>query len=424
MFVKYLRHIGYKVEYLQNITDIDDKIIDRANKEGFGIGQITSRFTQEYKKDMRALGITSVNKYAPASRYIAEIIAQIKALQKSGFAYKTQNGVYFRVRKFKNYGKLSGQSVDKLKDLENDKQKEDPADFALWKFFKPSKSKTASAESLVEPRWKSPWGEGRPGWHIEDTAITKKEFGSQYELHGGARDLIFPHHEAEIAQMESAYGETPMVQFWMHTGFLRIQGEKMAKSLKNFVTIREILKRYSPQTLRLFFTTKHYRSPIDYEPKGLREAQTNEEKLINFWTDILWSKESNIRNQKNDKARGRAEVFIKRFWDNLGDDFNVPAAFGELFKLMGYFYRTNDLEPKSRDLILEFLQKINEIFYVVDENKLTHPGQVPNDILKLAAKREKARRKKDWELADILRNVIEKKGYTIEDGPDGPLIKK
>ena len=232
-FVKYLRHQGYKIFYLQNITDIEDKIIIKANKEKVSTKQIARKFEEEYMQFVKILGIDSVDKYARASDYIKEIINQIQILLKKEYAYQTSNGIYFRVSKFKDYGKLSKQKIDKMQEaisIEKDPEKENFHDFALWKSSKEG-----------EPSWESPWGEGRPGWHIEDTALTHKEFKSpQYELHGGARDLIFPHHEAEIAQMEAAYGKNPMVEFWMNTEFLNIGGQKMSKSLKNFITIREI----------------------------------------------------------------------------------------------------------------------------------------------------------------------------------------
>ena len=414
MFVNFLRYKGYKIFYLQNITDIEDKIIERAKTEGVPEKEITKRFEEKYIHDMESLGIKSVNKYAKASDYIKEIINQIKKLEKRGYAYKTDSGIYYRVEKFKNYGKLSRQNINELKDLEKDLQKENPADFSLWKTSKPN-----------EPKWKSPWGEGRPGWHIEDTAITHKEFkSSRYEIHGGAQDLIFPHHEAEIAQMEAAYGKSPMVKFWMHTGFLQINGQKMSKSLKNFITIREVLDNYSAQTLRLFFTTKHYRSPIDYSHEGLEEAKNNEIKIANFWTDVLYGKEGDLQNRDAQKEEQKINELIKNFWNCLDDDFNTPAAFSEFFQLVNYFYELKDLAPKPRDLILKFLQDINKIFYIVDSEKITHPGDVPQEILVLVTQREKLRAEKDWSGADIIRTTIEKNGYIVEDLSDGPRIKK
>lgn len=425
MFVNYLRYLGYKVFYIQNITDIAEKIKDRAKEKNSNEKELALSFEKEYLHDMRALGIYSVDKYARASNYIKEIIKQIQKLEKNGYAYKTERGVYYRIKKFKNYGKLSGQSTDELKDSEHDSQKENPADFALWKItLSPSAGGEGQTEKS-EQNWPSPWGKGRPGWHIEDTALTHKEFKSpQYELHGGARDLIFPHHEAEIAQMEAAYGKSPMVEFWMHTGFLNIGGQKMSKSLKNFITIRDILKKYSPQTLRLFFTTKHYRSPIDYNEKSLEEAKSLMLRIANFWTDVLYGKEGDLQNKHAKKEEKDIAGFIKNFWDHLADDFNTPAAFGEFFKLLNYFYELKDLAPKPRDLILGFLQDINKIFNIVDEANITKPENIPTKIMNLVLKREKLRDEKDFSGADELRRMVEQHGYVIEDRNDGPVVKK
>lgn len=414
MFVKYLRFRGYKVFYLQNITDIDDKIIARAQKENKDAKEIAEKFEKEYLHDMETLGVSSVDKYARASSYIKEIIAQIKKLEQVGYAYKTEKGVYYRVNKFKNYGQLSGQDLENLKDLEHDPQKENPVDFALWKTSKPK-----------EPSWPSPWGKGRPGWHIEDTALTHKEFGSsQYELHGGARDLIFPHHEAEIAQMEGAYGKIPMVNIWMHTGFLNIRGQKMSKSLNNFITLRDIFKEYSPQTIRLFFTTKHYRSPIDYTSDSLEMAKVNMLKLANFWTDTLYGKEGDAENKNAKQEEKEIQKFLDTFWAHLDDNFNTPAAFGELFKLINYFYELKDLAPKARHLIINFLEDINKIFNVVSGADITRPENIPSDVMDLVINREAMRAQNNWKEADRLRNEAERLGYVIEDLEDGPRIKK
>jgi len=266
MIAKYLKEKGYKVFYLQNITDIDDKIIKRAKEKNITPKQLARKFEKEYYKDMKALGITSVSKYARATDYIQEIINQVKKLIEKGVAYRINDGIYYDITKFKDYGKLSRRTVlqaeDAVSRIDEAKEKRNKGDFCLWKFSKPG-----------EPKWKSPWGWGRPGWHIEDTAITQKHFGYQYDIHGGARDLIFPHHEAEIAQMEAISGKKPMAKYWLHTGFLTVEGKKMSKSLGNFITIREFLKENSPQILRMLVLKNHYRSPIDYSEKEINQAK-------------------------------------------------------------------------------------------------------------------------------------------------------
>ncbi len=410
MFVKYMRAQGYKVYYLQNITDIDDKIIHRAHKENTTAKKVAEKYEKEYYKDMEILGIDSVDKYARAGDYMEEIIRQIKKLMQKGYAYETENGVYFRVSKFKDYGKLSRQHLKKVKDIEEDPEKENHLDFSLWKKSKPG-----------EPARKSPWGKGRPGWHIEDTAITHKEFKSpQYEIHGGARDLIFPHHEAEIAQIEAAYGKKPMVKFWMHTGFLQIKKEKMSKSLDNYITIRDALKDYSPETLRMFFTTRHYRSPINYDPDKLNEAQANEERLTEFWAKLF----SGEFKDKNKKKNARIQTIQENFWANLKDDFNTPKATAELFKLVNLVYKTKKIGEADEKSIKSFLKKVNKIFNIVDENAVSAENKVPHEIKEMVARREELRRNKKFKEADELREKLRSRGYIIEDTEKGAKIKR
>ena len=244
LIVKYLRYLGYKVFYLQNLTDIDDKIIKRANEEKNDPLKLAKKFEEEYKKDMLSLGVDSVDKYARATDYIPEIISQVKRLINKGIAYKISDGYYFDLTKFSEYGKLAKRTAleaeDSVSRIDENKEKKNKGDFCLWKFYKPG-----------EPFWESELGKGRPGWHIEDTAITEKEFGPQYDVHGGAVDLIFPHHEAEIAQMESISGKKPLVKYWLHTAFLNIDTKKMSKSKGNFITIRKALKKYSGEIFLL-----------------------------------------------------------------------------------------------------------------------------------------------------------------------------
>jgi cysteinyl-tRNA synthetase (EC 6.1.1.16) len=245
IFIRYLRYKGLRPFYLMNITDIDDKIINKANSENVPYNEISRRYSTEFFKIMKALRNESVNYYAFATDFINEIISQIERLMEKGYAYETSDGVYYSVEKFQDYGKLSHQDITQLKAgarVETNENKKNPLDFALWKKRKPN-----------EPYWNSPWGEGRPGWHIEDTAITERFFGYHYDLHGGGIDLVFPHHEAEIAQMEAISGKPPLVDYWVHTGHLSVENVKMSKSLGNFITVEEILKSYWPESVRLMF---------------------------------------------------------------------------------------------------------------------------------------------------------------------------
>ena len=314
-FVRFLRSQGYKVDYLQNITDIDDKIITRAKQVKITPQALAKRFENEYKKDIKTMGIVSVSKYARATDHIPEIIVQIGKLLKKGYAYELKGeGIYYDILKFKDYGKLSRrtslQAEDAVSRIDESVKKQNKGDFALWKISKEG-----------EPKWKSPWGWGRPGWHIEDTAMTEKHFGAQYELHGGARDLIFPHHEAEIAQMEAISGKKPMAKHWMHTGFLTVEGEKMSKSLGNFITIQNFLSEYSPRVLRLLVLKTHYRSPIDYSEKLLLQTQRELERIDEFIENV----------PQDSEIKKRVKLFmIEKFEqaqrDSLSSDFEEKSG--------------------------------------------------------------------------------------------------
>jgi len=312
--VKYLRYFGYDVFYLQNITDIDDKIIKKADSEGIGYKEVVEKYRREYFKDMNSLGVDSVTKYANATDYINEIVSQVERLIQKGYAYKISDGYYFDLSKDEDYGKLAGRTTlgadDSVSRIDENDEKKNSGDFCLWKFRKDN-----------EPYWKTKLGEGRPGWHIEDTAITEKEFGSQYDVHGGATDLIFPHHEAEIAQMESISGKKPLVRYWMHTGFLKINKEKMSKSLGNFSTIRDILKNYSPEVLRYLFISVHYRKPIDFSKETLENAKSSWVRLKNICENLEKDKKIN-------------EKYLKEFEKSMNDDFNTSKALQVLWKLV------------------------------------------------------------------------------------------
>jgi len=427
-FVKYLRFLKIKVFYLQNITDIDDKIIDRAKNKKISPEKLAKQYENEYYKDMKALSINSVNKYAPASKYIKEIQKQISVLLKKGFAYETKNGVYFRVKKFKNYGALSKQNLNELRHgyrIEPDPQKKDPLDFALWK--KNPKLQTLNLKQIKnlklkiqngEPFWPSPWGWGRPGWHIEDTAITEKIFGPQYDIHGGATDLKFPHHESEIAQQESASGKKPFVKIWMHTGFLLIKGEKMSKSLNNFITIREFLKKNSSSDLRMIVFSHHYRSPIDYNNEILAQAKKSLNTIQDFIT-ILKFVELNAVNKKSAvNIKKILDKFENNFKKALDDDFNTPKALAEIFNLINQINpKLWGLSKKEAVAIKTSVTKFLKIF----ELQIT-PVKVPLKIIKLAQKRHLLRQNKQFIPADHLRSKIEHLGYLIKDTPLGPFI--
>ncbi len=415
-FAKYLKQKSFNVFYLQNITDIDDKIIIRAKEKKTTPGKLALLFEKEYLKDMKALKIDSVTKYARATNHIKEIINQVKRLLDKGFAYQIKDGVYYDILKFKNYGKLSGRTVlqaeDAVSRIDETKDKRNKGDFCLWKLSKKGESK-----------WKSPFGLGRPGWHIEDTAITEKFFGPQYDIHGGARDLIFPHHEAEIAQIEAISNKSPMVNYWLHTGFLTVKGKKMAKSLGNFITIKDFLKDYSPRVLRLFVLKSHYRSPINYTEKLILQTKKELERIDGFIGKL---KEQRTENkEQRTKTNNLILKAQKDFEKAMDNDFNTPKAVAVIFELMN---KGNSLINKNllsrtdaRD-ILKFLQEVDKAFGFISLSKKKE--KIPKETLMLADKREKYRQQKKWEKADEVRKEIEKLGYKIEDTEKGPKLKR
>jgi cysteinyl-tRNA synthetase len=408
VMVKYLREKGYDVFYLQNITDIDDKIIQRAKEKKISPRKLAGQFEREYKKNMKELKVNSVTKYARATDHIKEIISQVERLKKKGFAYQIEDGIYYNIKKFKNYGKLSGrttlQAEDAVSRIDESKGKRNKGDFALWKFSKPG-----------EPSWPSPFGKGRPGWHIEDTAIAEKFFGFRYDIHGGGMDLAFPHHEAEIAQMEAVSGKKPMVKYWLHTGFLTVKGKKMSKSLGNFVTIEDFLKKSSPRTLRFLVAKNHYRSRLDYSDSSVIQAERELERIDEF-TEKLKSK-------KYGQGPARLKIPQKEFEKAMEDDFNTPRAVAAVFELVknGNSLIDQDLlSQKDRNNALEFLKTADRIF-----NVFFRPAKnkIPGEVLKLAKKREKLRMQKKWAEADEARAAIEKLGWKVEDTESGPKLK-
>ena len=402
IIVKYLEYSGYDVFYLQNVTDIDDKIIQRAREKNISPKDLAGNFEKEYYKDMDALGVDSVDKFARATDHIKDIISQVKILMDKGFAYIIEkDGVYFDLSKDSEYGKLSGRKAleaeDAVSRIDDSKGKRNRGDFCLWKKSKEN-----------EPKWKDPWfNGGRPGWHIEDTAISEKYLGQQYDIHGGARDLIFPHHEAEIAQQESASGKKPFVGYWLHTGFLNVKGQKMAKSLGNFVTIRDALKKHYSKVLRFFYLSAHYRSPIDFSEELLEQAKNSLERLNDF-----------ARKVKNSSEKDDVKLIEKtrkEFLKYMDDDFDIPKTLATIFDFVKEVNKKGG-GKKSYELMLEF----DKVFNVLE----TEEEKIPAEIKKLISEREKARKEKDFEKADQLREEIKNKGFILEDTGEGTVVKR
>jgi len=432
MIAKYLREKGYNVFYLQNITDIDDKIIQRAKEKKISLQKLARDFEKEYLEDMKSLKIDSVTKYARATDHIKEITNQVKRLLKKGYAYKIEDGIYYDISKFKDYGKLSRRTVlqaeDAVSRIDESKEKRNKGDFCLWKFSKPGEpkwpfDKDVRLSSVEALRVK----DGRPGWHIEDTAITEKYFGPQYDIHGGARDLIFPHHEAEIAQMEAISDRKPLVKYWLHSGFLTVNGQKMAKSLGNFITIRDFLKTGTrtggvgaARILRLFVIKTHYRSPIDYDEKAILQTKREIERIDEFVEKL---QTTNSKLQTNYKFQ--ITNYEKNFEKAMEDDFNTPKAVAVIFDLVN---KGNSLLDQGKissigaKNILEFLRKIDKIFNFIFWKKPKE--KIPEGILKLVKERERYRREGSWQKADEIRKKIKELGYWVEDTKEGPKIKR
>ena len=409
VIARYLKYKGYSVFYLQNITDIDDKIIKRASEIGVEPLELAKKYESLYFKDMEKLGVTNVNFYARAMEHLTEIINQIQTLLDKGFAYETPTGVYFDESKLEDFGKLSNRNIEDLNihRVNPDTTKRNPGDFALWK------------KRDEEPAWDSPWGKGRPGWHIEDTAITETYFGGQFDIHGGGLDLIFPHHEAEIAQMESATGKKPMVKYWMHTGFLNVSGEKMSKSLGNFITIEELLKEYDPQVFRYFVLSTHYRSPIDFSDEALMQSQNSLKRIHKVMETVDELLESNIlnENENDEKYLKLLEDTKKEFLDAMDNDFNTPIALSALFNLIRDINKGINEEKISKKVFKEIKNLLNEfgdilglIFSV--ESVKSDSDELVNILIDV---REKLREKKDYELSDEIRSRLKDAGVNLED---------
>ena len=402
MIAKYLRGGGYDVFYLQNITDIDDKIIKRAAERNIAPQKLARDFEKDYRNDMKALKVDGVTKYARATNYVKEILSQTKRLLSKGYAYQIKDGIYYDISKFKNYGKLSKRTTigaeSAISRIDESLGKKNKGDFCLWKFSRPD-----------EPKWKSPWGWGRPGWHIEDTAITEKFFGPQYDIHGGGRDLIFPHHEAEISQMEAISNKAPLVKYWLHTGFLTVDSQKMSKSLGNFITIKDFLKNHSPRLLRFLIIKSAYRSPIDYNGSAILQAEKELERIDEF-VDSL--KTARTRLPQNISWKLETD---KKFGNAMDDDFNTPRAIAIIFRLIR---QKNSLNAKD---VLEFLRRADKFFNFIFWPKAKE--KIPAELSRLAGQRQEYREKKEWHKADEIRKEMKKLGWTVEDTDEGPKVK-
>jgi len=426
---RYMRYKGFQVTYVRNFTDIDDKIINKARQENVSWDVIAKQYTEAYYKDMDMLGVGRADVEPKATEYINEMIEIIKALIGKGIAYVSDGSVYFSVDKFPGYGKLSKRDMEEMlagARVDVDKRKKNPLDFALWKSSKEG-----------EPFWESPWGLGRPGWHIECSAMSLKHLGESFDIHGGGADLLFPHHENEIAQSEAFTG-TPFAKYWVHNGFITIDKEKMSKSLGNFFTIREVLDKFDPEVLRFFLLSTHYRSPIEFSDEQLREAESS---IDRYYTTAVRTNDFLGRNDSGYKALSGTgkpfsellSAFKERFEEAMDDDFNTAQAFGHIFELIRECNRFLDSNPSGQEageLILKTRELLTETGTVLNifnrtplewYSSLMHVkniGLSEEDILEQIGKRQDARNHKDWQTADIIRRDLEEKGVLLEDKKD------
>ena len=404
VIVRYLRYSGYDVKYIRNITDIDDKIIKRANERGISAHDLAEQFIVEMHKDFDALNIKRPDIEPKATDNITEIVNFVQKLIDNQHAYVAENGdVLFDINSFKEYGKLSGQKLDELQAgarIEVEKTKHNPLDFVLWKMSKPG-----------EPSWESPWGAGRPGWHIECSAMNNKYLGKEFDIHGGGSDLIFPHHENEIAQSCCA-NKTPYVHYWMHSGMVMINEEKMSKSLNNFFTIRDVLETYDAETIRFFLLSGQYRSPLNYSQENLDKARAALNRLY-----------TTLRDTQAVLPDSTEDEYTAKFKEYMDDDFNTPGAISVLFDL------AKQINKESGETAQKLAGRLKQLASVLgileqDPNKFLTTGAKDDDVEQIEAlikQRNEARKQKNWALADEARDKLKQMHIELEDGPQGTV---
>ncbi len=449
---RYLEYRGYKVLYIQNFTDIDDKIINRAQEEKMEPLELAEKYIEEYFRDADALRVRRADVHPRASEHIPEMLEMVKVLYDKGIAYEESGDLYFSVRKFEDYGKLSGRSLEEMQSgarIDVDERKGDPLDFALWKGAKPG-----------EPSWKSPWGEGRPGWHIECSAMSIKYLGNGFDIHGGGNDLIFPHHENEIAQAEAYAGSEPFARYWMHNGFVTVDQEKMSKSLGNFFIVRDLLHEWPPEILRFFLLSTHYRRPLDYNTGSLKAARKSYNRLANtleLLDNLLHEEPTTAGGGSSEKAEELEQVveaYLAKFVEAMDDDFNTALGLAVLFDIgreINTFINNQDFEltadvksvlarvhgvyqelldtlgllpGEKRELGEEYLEGIRGVVLSVKEElEGLLPTTLPEDSREmldlLLGVRQQVREQKDFRLSDRLRDALKEEGIILEDTARG-----
>lgn len=417
---RYFEYKGYEVNFVSNFTDVDDKIIKKAIEEGVTADEISKRYIAECQKDMEAMNIMPATKNPLATEEICGMVDMIQTLIDKGYAYEKNGTVYYRTRKFKDYGKLSHKNLDDLQSggrtllVTGEDEKEDPLDFVLWK---PKKE--------GEPAWESPWSEGRPGWHIECSEMSKKYLGEQIDIHAGGEDLIFPHHENEIAQSEAANGKE-FARYWMHNGFLNIDNRKMSKSLGNFFTVREISEKYDLQVLRFFMLSAHYRSPLNFSADLMESAKNSLERILTAAENLRFlsgNAKSKALTEEEKELLEKSEDYVQGFERAMDDDFNTADAIASIFELVKFINTTADGSRTKEylDSLYEKLFRLTDVLGIIIEKK---EEMLDGEIEELIAKRQAARKEKNFALADQIRDELLAKGIILEDTREGVKWKR
>ncbi len=415
-FRRYLEYRGWKVTFVQNFTDIDDKIIRRANEENSDYLTVSEKYIAEYKKDAKGLNVREASVHPRATENVEQIIAMVKTLEEKGYAYATEYGdVYFRTNRFQEYGKLSHQPLEDLEAgarIQIGETKEDPMDFALWKGAKPG-----------EPSWDSPWGKGRPGWHIECSAMAKRYLGETIDIHCGGQDLVFPHHENEIAQSECCNG-VPFARYWMHNGYINVDNKKMSKSLNNFFTVRDVAEQYGYEPIRYLMLSSHYRSPINYSVEIIEQCQSALERLYNCRDDLRFLMENSPSGAKDGEQAIKEQLLTHKadFITAMDDDCNTADGITALFELARDINaHINAKTAPSKELCtfaLELYQELADVLGLL----YTEKDHIGDDVQALIEQRNTARKNKDWAAADRIRDELKTRGITIKDTPNGTII--